>query len=795
MAENAACPAPASKAPRRAVVDPIVGVSAAAIVFAVYVKTMYPGIFGGGDPTKFAFVGRVLGTPHAPGYPLYVMVSHVFSYLPWGTLAHRMNGMSALFGAVTVGLLYAAARTIGVGRLAAFVAALSLGFGWSFWSRAIYAKTYTLNSAIVALGLVLLFRWGNTRRRSHLHLAIAVFALSIGNHLIVVSLVPGLVAYAIAVDRRQALSWRTIAFTIVAVAASFCQYFLILVRTLQHAPYLEARAATVRELIDVITVRRWSYEIGAYTGRSLLDVRVPVVAGLVGKELTTAGLLLAAAGTVILFRRRWREAMLCSLSALGVLVLTANMSSNEDQGFLLPAFVLLWLFAAVALDALVRVILAWRPRAAVPSGAAALACASLMPLLLLADNYRVNDHHDQTYEIRYFDALFDMLPPRAAIVNDLYPIDMMLQYKLLGENAAHGRRIELLLPDHAAVARKLAQGFQVFAFGDSRDVLEALGYQFTPVTLKESGLSGYLTSVPKGSTVVFASTASAAPLLRQDRNAWRRIGENGDALFGGRQSLATAVVGIAGRSGGVSNAGPLAASLSIPPHGAIGGSGAAAPAAIDASADATIARLVVDGTERARADGAVMATLDRRGRPRAIELDIRDGLRVPLDMTPLPLYRLSGVAACRDIGNAGWVDLSALDTDGSITVRIDNYRAFMSATILYLAGSAGARAEMRGVSGAGTPTISTLTFDQSSPAGREALVRSAAADQAQLPSAFFGAAVVSRIEFDVNDQGANSSAHIRFGMVPSAIYARSTVDLDNPRRATICAPREPGSRD
>jgi hypothetical protein len=37
--------------------DPVLGITAAFIVFVVYVNTMYPGIFESGDPTKFAFVG------------------------------------------------------------------------------------------------------------------------------------------------------------------------------------------------------------------------------------------------------------------------------------------------------------------------------------------------------------------------------------------------------------------------------------------------------------------------------------------------------------------------------------------------------------------------------------------------------------------------------------------------------------------------------------------------------------------------------------------------------------------
>jgi hypothetical protein len=234
----------------------------------------------------------------------------------------------------------------------------------------------------------------------------------------------------------------------------------------------------------------------------------------------------------------------------------------------------------------------------------------------------------------------------------------------------------------------------------------------------------------------------------------------------------------------------LSGSVALPRGCASGRSGTAAPATIEATADQTGARIAVNGRERARSDAAVMATIDDHGRTTAVALDASEALRVPLDMTPRPLFRLSGTADCRDIGNAGWQDLSSLDSNGTVTVRIDTYRAFASTTIFYVAGPAAARAQLRAVAGVGSPAISTRAFDLSSSAGRAALASAAGADQAQLPAAFFDARVVSRIEFEVDDKGAYAAAHIELGVVPSALYAHATVDLDNPKRATICAPRE-----
>ena len=55
----------------------------------------------------------------------------------------------------------------------------------------------------------------------------------------------------------------------------------------------------------------------------------------------------------------------------------------------------------------------------------------------------------------------------------------------------------------------------------------------------------------------------------------------------------------------------------------------------------------------------------------------------PIDMSPLPVFRLSKVTSCQDIGNSGWQDITSVASDGRLLVRIDNYRAFDSVVVLY----------------------------------------------------------------------------------------------------------------
>src|SRR6185503_12072858 len=125
-------------------------VALALMAFAVYVATLAPGLIAITDTPKFQFVGRVLGTGHPPGYPLYVLVSHVFSYLPIGSLAYRINLMSAFFSAGACGLTFLCARAIGARVAAAAASALGLAFGSAFWFVSTIAEVYSLNAFLVA---------------------------------------------------------------------------------------------------------------------------------------------------------------------------------------------------------------------------------------------------------------------------------------------------------------------------------------------------------------------------------------------------------------------------------------------------------------------------------------------------------------------------------------------------------------------------------------------------------------------------------------------------------------------
>jgi hypothetical protein len=94
----------------------------------LYWRTLLHGVGFWGDSAKFQFVGKVLGTPHAPGYPLYVMLNYLFvTLVPWGSLATRANLLSAVFTLLTILIFFEILLLLKLRPYAAFITALAFG--------------------------------------------------------------------------------------------------------------------------------------------------------------------------------------------------------------------------------------------------------------------------------------------------------------------------------------------------------------------------------------------------------------------------------------------------------------------------------------------------------------------------------------------------------------------------------------------------------------------------------------------------------------------------------------------
>jgi hypothetical protein len=145
----------------------------------------------------------VLGITHPTGYPTYLMLTHLFTYLPFGDPAYRANLASGVYAALAVAAVYQAGLLLGKRIVAAAAGALAFGLGAALWSQAVIAEVYTLNALLVAVTIVVLLLWRERQRDFYLLLAAFMMGLCLTNHLTSGLLVPASVLLVALVDRHR----------------------------------------------------------------------------------------------------------------------------------------------------------------------------------------------------------------------------------------------------------------------------------------------------------------------------------------------------------------------------------------------------------------------------------------------------------------------------------------------------------------------------------------------------------------------------------------------------------------
>jgi hypothetical protein len=186
----------------------LAGLGAFLLVFALYLRTLSPTVLYLQDPKLLDAVMvqmqvAVLGITHPTGYPTYLMLTHLFTYLPVGDVAYRVNLGSAFYAALAVVAVYLTGLLLSKRVVAAAAGALAFGLGAALWSQAVIAEVYTLNALLVAMTIGVLLLWRVHGRDRYLLLSAFLMGLCLTNHLTSGLLLPAGVLLVALVDRSK----------------------------------------------------------------------------------------------------------------------------------------------------------------------------------------------------------------------------------------------------------------------------------------------------------------------------------------------------------------------------------------------------------------------------------------------------------------------------------------------------------------------------------------------------------------------------------------------------------------
>ncbi len=192
-------------------------------VLAGYVWTLAPTVTFW-DAGEFIATAKILGIPHPPGTPLFVLLGHVWADLVRiGEYAYRTNLMTATFSAAAAAwfFLVVAQALAGHGQRreetadpifrigGATAAALLSAFAFTVWQNSNETEVYMVAAFSISAIVWLAWAWRKARgtyRAPHILLLIVYLAaVSIGNHLLTLLVGPALIGYMWHVMRTEPL--------------------------------------------------------------------------------------------------------------------------------------------------------------------------------------------------------------------------------------------------------------------------------------------------------------------------------------------------------------------------------------------------------------------------------------------------------------------------------------------------------------------------------------------------------------------------------------------------------------
>ncbi len=414
------------------------------------------------DSGELIAAARVLGVAHPPGFPLYTLLAHLFTLVPIGNVAARVNFASALFAAlaaalltllVNEALLNAALRPAVENKLAkksrrdkkanlpaaslwqgieaklalipGLFAGLLFACSRTLWAYATIAEVYTLNTLLILAVFFLMLRWRRRRLEAVvsanqstaassdrlLYAAALVFGLALGVHHVTV----GLMLIALAVIGYQTEGWRLFISKRLLRAALISIAGMVAVYA--YLPLAASRAPLMNWGDPQTFEKLWAHVSGSQY-QVFLTVSLATMIGQFGEFITFVsreygvwwlpfGLLMVGGGLVAAFRFDRSGFWFLVAIIVADLAYALNYDIAEDKdAYYLPVF------AAMAIASAYGVTWCLRLFAAHSSGrAVAVALLIVIPTVGLFGNWPYNNRRQYTIAEDYVENMLKTIAP------------------------------------------------------------------------------------------------------------------------------------------------------------------------------------------------------------------------------------------------------------------------------------------------------------------------------------------------------------------------------------------------
>lgn len=405
---------------------------------------------GLGDAPEAIAGGRVAGVLHAPGYVVYALAARIFTVVPVGDFAWRVDLFSAACTVAMAVLVYALGRRLGASPPASVIGALAVCSGTSVWFYAGYAKHYPFSASLVLGALVLLVDWratGGTRRPI---LAGVCMGLAFGAAWEFAAVAVPALAIVTLRDRTKVWAREIGAGVGALILVGMLVAGYTMVRANQGPAVNWGEASTPGRVIRLASMQDFGFGAGTLTlGSSrrasnqaqkkvgpvdlvLLPTRIGPLGVLATRELGLGGLLLALWGAGVGYRRAQRTPYLAVVVLAGTTFAAVPLVAGPGHiptgfeanlragGFYELAWAMMGVLLAVGVDDLAgraeRRAGAGSERAPAMILAVTTVLGAAVVVPSIVTHFPVVNRHGPDLGVEFADTVLSELPPGAAVV-------------------------------------------------------------------------------------------------------------------------------------------------------------------------------------------------------------------------------------------------------------------------------------------------------------------------------------------------------------------------------------------
>jgi hypothetical protein len=320
------------------------------VALIVYLQTLLPSV-GWGDIARFQYVAKIWGVPHRFGYPLYIALSRLFGALPVGDLAYRINLMSAFFAALAAAMVCLIVMRLTGDWLAGVSAGLSFAFSRALWGQAVVAEVYSLNAFLIGAVILVFLVWHQTRQVGYLYLGVGLYALSFGNHMTVVTLIPAVVYIVLATDYRVLLDAKKVLIMAGLVLLGASQYLYVIIRAHQQPLLNELGPFSWGGWIHWMTRSRFEGQFFPFGLGDQVD-RIRIYLELLELQFFRWGYIIGFIGAWERLKNGFKSFLFLALAAVGIYVFGMNYGGITFRIYLVPSYLIFAVFLGCGLAAL-----------------------------------------------------------------------------------------------------------------------------------------------------------------------------------------------------------------------------------------------------------------------------------------------------------------------------------------------------------------------------------------------------------------------------------------------------------